>query len=117
MKLYEIVKEKTIKYISEGKIKYKCIYNLDNYNYNIIYNDLHKLDFDLWKNKLYHCLVDIESINWTDVDIMYPFFHKNTFQNHYSDIIIKTETDIKTIYQFHNPYWKIYFNKALDFIF
>ena len=117
MKLYDIVIKKIIEYIYSGVLEYKSINKLDINNCNNLQFDIYNLDLEIWKKKFYYCLVDIESINWEEVEILYPFFCNNTFQPHYSDIIIKTTDEIKIIYQYHNPNWKIYFDKAIKFPF
>ena len=117
MHLTQIIINSIIKYIENKEINYKNIKSLDDFNYQIIFNKMYELDFEKWKKKIYYSLVEIESKNWLEVEIMYPFFNNNTFQAHYTDIIIKTESETKNIYQFHNPQWKAYFDKAIMFPF
>ena len=73
MKLYNIVKERIVEYIFSGVLKYNSINNLDINNYNNLQFEIYNLDLEIWKKKFYHCLVDIESRNWEERNIISIF--------------------------------------------
>jgi len=103
--------------IFNDKIHYNNIEYLDFKTYGMIYKKIYNKDFDNWKKKIFPTLIEIESTLWNSVKIWGPNFSGNTFNMHYHDILI---TDLyantQTIYQFHTPYWELYFERANKFL-
>ena len=114
--LKTITENSIINYIKNGSNIYKDLNKLDSYNYYNIIDKLYDIDLDECKKNMAETLISIESTLWKKVDIMYPNFYINNFNNHYTDIFIEDKYgNKKTIYQYHNPLWYHYFKKAKEF--
>ena len=83
---------------------------------NYITKEIYNHDLAKWKNRIYPSLIEIESKLWGFVQILGPNFFGNTFNMHYQDVLI---TDLygntQIIYQFHTPYWELYYKRANKF--
>ena len=118
MKLEKIIINNIVLFLEKNMISLKEIDNLNRVCKDKILSEIYYLDLEDWKKKLISVNIDIESNFWKMVEITTPVFNINTFTSHYLDILItKKNNDRVIIYQYHNPLWEMYYQKALNFKF
>ena len=88
MNLQNIIIKKIIFYLDNNELSLKDLEGLNEFNKQLIFDELYSIDLKKWKKKVIGVNIDIESNFWKEVFITYPLFNLNTFSNHYMDILI-----------------------------
>jgi hypothetical protein len=118
MEFEKLIINNIIIFLDKNILSLKDINRLNGVCKDKILSEIYKSDLKKWKKKIVSINIDIESNFWKMVQITSPIFNVNTFTSHYLDILITKKNDDRVIiYQYHNPLWEIYYQKALDFKF
>ena len=115
--LTEIIGKKIAQQIFDEDITIETIYFLNRPCQYIIQNFLNELYFNKWQYHIRHSLVEIESKEWLDVEILYEKYYEDGDRNYYMDVTYITNDqpewiNAPIIKQYQHPYWEIYLAKA-----